>query len=143
MKTILDIMSIFAPSNAQALKDIRLLTDFLLLQQQQYRPISNNYLTYNFYETKKTRLLGGSSALLVPQISAVPPTASKSQQIEMPTDHIGIAKLLGQPDCTFERVVKPLEHIANTSQTSCQHRWDKFKGEVQSHSVEYSQLTVW
>jgi hypothetical protein len=108
--------------------DIRMLTDFLLMQQQQYRPISGNYRTYYICETEATSLPGGVSTVLVPELSAVPPTAPPCQAIQVETDHIGIAKYNDIADCNFQRLVRPLQTMTEDAHRRQQDRWNKFKG---------------
>jgi hypothetical protein len=129
MKTMLGLISLAAPTNAAIVKDIVALTEFLLLQQQQYRPISENYLAYYCYETYETPLPSGSTLMIVPKVSAVPPTATESQRIEMATDHIRIAKYESSADETFKRLVLPLRAMDGNSRPRCDERWKKFKGE--------------
>lgn len=130
MKTMLDIVSLAAPTNTKIVNDIRVLTEFLHLQQQQYRPISDNYLTYYGYETIATALPGGSTSIIVSKLSAVPPTATDSQRIELPADHIRIAKFESAVDETFQALVLPVQATADDSRRRCQERWQKFKGEL-------------
>jgi hypothetical protein len=129
MKTMLGLMSLVAPTETETVKDISVLTDFLLLQQQQYRPISSNYLTYYGYETKATRLPGGSSSIIVSTASAVPPSATEAQRVEMPADHIGIAKFGGVGEEAFQRLMSPIRAIAEDSKGRYKERWKKFKCE--------------
>lgn len=76
-KTMLGVLSLVVPTNTEIVNDIRALIGFLLVQQQQYRPISNNWLTYYGYETKTTPLRGGSTSMIVSKTSVVPLTLQK------------------------------------------------------------------
>lgn len=138
MKTMLDLISITLPTNTRIVKDIRTLTDFLLLQQQQYRSISGNYVTYYGFETKPTPLPVGLTSVIVSELSAVPPTAPASQRIEMSTNHTRISKFDSVADENLQRLVSPIRTIAQDSQRRCQERWQKFKG--QSLSLPMFQL---
>jgi hypothetical protein len=129
LKMLLDMMSLFASSTSRVVTDMKPLTDFLLIQQQQYRPISDQYLTYYCYETEPTMLPGGSATVIVPTASAVPPSATEAQRIEMTTDHIGIAKFESIGDGNFQRLVLAVKAIAADSRRRCQERLRKFKGE--------------
>jgi hypothetical protein len=130
LKTLLGVISLAAPTNKEIIKDSATLTDFLLLQQQQYRSVSDNYLTYYGYETKATPLPGGSDLIIVPKVSAVPPSATESQCIEMTADHVGIAKYETVVDETFQCLALPVQAIAEDSRARCQKRWKKFRGEL-------------
>lgn len=129
MKTLLDMMSLFAPSTTHVVADMKTLADFLLLQQQQYRPISAQYLTYYCFENEPTLLPGGSAAVIVSQVSAVPPSATKSQRIEMHADHIGISKFESVDDRSFQALIAPVQAIVEDSCKRCQEHWQRFQGE--------------
>lgn len=139
MKTLLDLWSLFAPSTSHVVSDMKSFADFLFLQQQQYRSISNLYPTYYCHETKPILLPSGSRAVIVSKVSAVPPTAAESQRVEMSTDHIGLAKFENVADENFQRLISPVQSIARCSHMHCRERWRKFKGEsVGLFSCQYS-----
>jgi hypothetical protein len=126
MKAILSAMSLTQPSQTHVVEDIRPLADYLLAQQQQYRPLQDQYETYFCYETRELRLPGGSTALIVPKVSAVPPTASQDRQIAMPADHVGIAKFETPEDAGFRLLVDSLKASMKGAFGRSEHRWDAF-----------------
>jgi hypothetical protein len=111
MKAVLDILSLAEAYNTRVLKDLRSLSDFLHLQQQLYKPISNGLTTYFCYETVETRLPCGISRLLVPFSSAVVEDASHAGSIAIPKDHAGISKFEGFADNAFMDLASALRTL--------------------------------
>jgi hypothetical protein len=142
MKTLLDMMSLFAPSTTHVVADMKTLADFLLLQQQEYRPVSAQYLTYYCFENEPTLLPGGSATVIVSQVSAVPPSATESQRIEMHADHIGIAKFESVGDGSFQRLISPIQAIVQASLMRCREGWQRFNGELLLSRRSYHCLPV-
>lgn len=126
MMAVLGIMSLAMPSRTQVVEDVRPLAESLLVLQQQYRPLQDQYKTYYGYETREQRLPGGTTALIVSRESAVLPTAFKYQQIAMPADHVGIAKFEAETDPAFQLLVDALKVLMDGASKRIRNRWGSF-----------------
>jgi hypothetical protein len=136
MKTLLDLFSLFGPSNINIVKDMRPFTDFLQMQSQLYKAISANYITYFCYETVPTRLPGGPTSLIVPKESAKVVEMKGALELALPADHIKIAKATSSSDVIYRLLEASLCSIAEEALLKCRNRWKTFEGEQLLSSTE-------
>jgi hypothetical protein len=112
---LLNVYSLFRPSCASALVDMKPTADFLYVQQQLYGPIAARYMTVFCYETLPTYTTGGSM-LIVPRSSAVIGGISRAEAIGMPTDHILLSKYDGGKLDSFGLLIPSLRRMAEAAQ---------------------------
>jgi hypothetical protein len=129
MQSLLDLTSVAASANTRLVKDINALT-----RQQQYRSIANNYLTYFGYETKATILPGRPSSVIVPKSSALPPSCSPSETIELSTDHVRLSKFEDESDNNLQLLLTTVQSMVEGIQLRARERWDNFRGGQTSRS---------
>jgi hypothetical protein len=129
MKAVLNILSLGSPYNPKLLNDLSSVSDFSELQQQLYKPISDRYLTYCCYETKKTRLPGKPSVLIVPLSCASISGAADTTTLALPEDHSGISKFGSYSSESFQLLRVALTRLDESSVERTKRRWQESKGD--------------
>jgi hypothetical protein len=128
MDTLLSLHSVFSPTRVRLVRDVKPLSDFIHIQLEQFRSLSNYYAIWFCYETLKTPLPGGTSVVVVPRASAVIDGDRDIRELALPKDHIGIAKPNSMSDSAFRMLARVFEDLARSGNARCEERWTRYSG---------------
>jgi len=95
---LLEIQSIYSPTNITVMKHLERDSEFLQAQLGMYASNSYRFETKVFYEVYATPIVGGVRKLLVPKSTAAVPGAVNAKAIPVNKDHIGMSKFASSED---------------------------------------------
>lgn len=150
---MLNVASIFVPTNNVILQHLERDSEWLQQQLGQYAPISCDFVTKFAYEIFPTPVALGKtimvstiilSALMgrllmktqvVPRASAVVPGAADAESIAIPANHINMVKFPSNEDGGYEKVSGHLWLLAKQAPDVIAARWGKLNSKIAKGTV--------
>ncbi|KAJ5216450.1 uncharacterized protein N7498_002857 [Penicillium cinerascens] len=103
-RLVLNMASLFMPTNKKIIETLQRGSEWLEMQNEQYLPISKLFVTHFAYEEYETKIPGGAKTMIVPRFSAVIPGMTNAERIVIHADHREMVRFESKSDDGYRAV---------------------------------------
>ncbi|KAK4451012.1 hypothetical protein QBC34DRAFT_459505 [Podospora aff. communis PSN243] len=120
---LVNVASMFVPTNDRILKHLKRDSEWLQQQLGQFGPISRDFVTKFEYESYETPTRGPSISI-VPRSSAVVPGQANAEVFSLNADHNGMVKYRSSNDGNYTTILEHLQIMAKDAPEVIRLRWE-------------------